>query len=495
MAAAQIDSRVRIHEAARGMMVMSVRKMFVAVLIGCCLAALAAGALLIVGFKQEPVLCHIVFMVALNLLFGIMYVHKARIRSPFTDIVIVMLLFFTLYAVAYPLDDLLGSIQDISEEQLLDNLQIFSLANLCLVAGMFIAGCFMNSPRRNNETIQPENALSLEAGLTYPFLFWPALIVLFIGACIMIFDFSRLGGWSVIGISNRMNNFQAQRQLEGLSLPWKSIMSSAMLMLALSIRGKWQFRFFLILMFSFSLFYFMGLGSRSIILSTFLPSLGVLIAKGFIPLNRRLNLLFFITLLLLLSPLFSAVRLSLMEDIPLSALPAKYWSFSAGETGSSFQVTMDITATNTYPEADATYTTAVAYVLPAAVYKAAFGHAKPKNLGDWYVWYFYPYIYGEGGGRGFSPVAQAWMNGQYSGVMIVFFIIGFLTMRMTRGRLLQYVCLPLVILFQRSSFHAVMSELLFNLAFIGCIMLLAAIMRSQHIRRQPAHSRMPKIMV
>ncbi|WP_028545783.1 O-antigen polysaccharide polymerase Wzy [Paenibacillus taiwanensis] len=434
---------------------------------------------------QDPISFYIWSIVLMNLIAGYWSMRMTKSASFFSSLIAMFLLFTTMYSITYPLDHVMGSLHNLSEERLVQILQLYVLANISLIAGIVVMTCLTSVnvkwDGRMGAAVKrkaPELPLQQQdKSSIFDILYWPSLIVLLMGIAMMIYDQMRLGGFSVIGVSNRLSNFQAQRQLEGLSLPWKAIITSSLLTLALSIRTTKQRHLFYFITLMLGIFFFFGLGSRGFILITILPCLGVMIDRGYIKMTKWKQGILVALMLLLLSPIFTNFRMSLIEGVPMDSMPEQSWAFSNGETGSSFIVTADILSVTDYPEADPSYTTALGYVLPSAVYKGITGHAKPLNIGDWYVWYFYPYIYAEGGGKGFSPLAQAWMNGGLGAVIAVFAIIGALLVWASRGHFIKYLALPLTMTFQRMSFHAIVADLVYELVFILIILLLAALMR------------------
>lgn len=441
--------------------------------------------------EHHAVLVYLLFIVFLNMGFSFWYLTVTKAQSFFSNPVAMFLLFMTLYTIIYPLDHVVGTLHHLSEDRMAYILQVYIFANLCLIGGILMM-MFVQSMRKKHrmDREQENNWQTSFAPLkgdqdsysAFDVLYWPALLMLLLGTAVMIYDQMRLGGLSVIGVANRLSNFQAQRQMEGISLPWKTIMTSAMLLMSLSIRKRTQYRLFIAITVILSVFFFFGLGSRGFLLTIFLPCLAVLIDRQYIRLTKWRQAVLMVLLIALLSPLFTNTRLAIIQGIPLSEIPEQSWAFSNGETGSSFMVSSDILTLTNYPEADATYTTAFGYVLPSVVYQAITGHPKPMNLGDWYVWYLYPYIYAEGGGKGFSPLAQAWMNGGYAAIVAVYVIIGICLAGASRSKYAKYLFLPLTMLFQRSSFHAIVTDLLYELLFIGIIVVLAALMRPSNWR-------------
>ncbi|MCR8844174.1 O-antigen polysaccharide polymerase Wzy family protein [Paenibacillus sp. SC116] len=431
---------------------------------------------------KQPLLFYIVLLVGMNLSFSIWYGKRNQIRSMFNNLITLFLLFFTLYSITYPLDHIIGSLHERTEEELVNVIQLYVLANICMLIGITVASVIRlkkGRPKFSKSLWTPEHIEQKEAEnrLFRPLLFWPALIVLLIGIAIMAYDQTRLGGFASLGAANRIERFKAISTVEGISLPWKSIITSSLLLLAMSVRTRAQLKLFGFIVLLLTFFFFFLIGSRLYVVIALLPSLALFIDRGYIRISRFQHVVLILIMMVFISSLFNNARLSLIEDVPLSSFPPERWAFSTGETGAGFLVTLDITSVDHYPEADPSYLTSVAYMLPSVVYQSVFGHGKPRTLGDWYVWYFYPYIFNEGGGRGFSPIAQAWMVGGHMGIVVQFFVVGVLLVWISRTSMLKYICLPLAIMFQRSPMNVVVMDIAYAFVFVIFIVVLAAIMR------------------
>lgn len=182
----------------------------------------------------------------------------------------------------------------------------------------------------------------------------------------------------------------------------------------------------------------------------------------------------------LFSPFFTNFRNFLISDTSLNNLPKEAWAWSNGETGTSFQISVDVISNRSWTGADPSYITSFLYTLPSSIYQILIGESKPLNLGDWYVKYFYPYIFESGGGFGFSPIGQAWMNGGVMSVITVFGVIGFLISYINKTSYYKYLMLALVIWFQRGAFNSVVTEFIYTAVLLVCITLLSKILNKQY---------------
>ncbi|MFF2156611.1 O-antigen polysaccharide polymerase Wzy [Paenibacillus chitinolyticus] len=438
----------------------------------------AISILLIAGISASSLYLTTHVLLTQILVFGLIniisiwaYLKKNKTMTGFTSVTVMFVFFFFLYGITYPLDALLNNASGISEDNVISTVNVYLISNISLVGGIFFSQFFkvkQLTMARNKSVTDHENFLI------------PSLVLLFIGISLMLYDQYRLGGLNVIGIENRMNNFIAQRQSNNLALPWKMMITAAFFGWAQSVTTKKQMSVLFTGLILLSLFYFFGLGSRSLILMTILPAFSCLLVKKQIKLSKTKKIIIVLFVISMMSPIFNNARQALIQGKSYSSVSEQQWSLSEGETGTAFQITNDIKGATIYPEADPSYLTGVLYFLPSSIYQFIFQHPKPMNMGDWYVWYFHPYTYKHGGGMGFSPVAQAWMNGELFGVVAVFFILGVLLFYLDRSRWLKYLILPFTIWFQRSSFHSVMTDILFIICFFGMVYIASILIQRPH---------------
>jgi hypothetical protein len=286
-----------------------------------------------------------------------------------------------------------------------------------------------------------------------------------------------MGGFSVIGIVNRLNNFQSQLRIAGtvLTLPWKEIIGAALLVMSVSAQTKKQIRFLSMAMVSVSLFFLAGLGSRTYVFMCMFPSLAVLIDRGIIRIGRTASVLLIAFIIIMISPWFTNYRNYLIQGINPSILPPSAWAFSKGELGGQFQVAIKVFENHGWwYGADPSYLTAVLYSLPKQVYTFLTGHSKPLDLADWYSATYYTYMWFHSGvGWGFSPVIQAWMNGGVGVILLVFALLGLLVGGVRRRSWFSYVLLPQLIWFNRVDFHSFFYEVLLVSVFTFLILLVS----------------------
>ncbi|MVO98682.1 O-antigen polysaccharide polymerase Wzy [Paenibacillus lutrae] len=409
-----------------------------------------------------------VIFLAINSIFLIIYMTKRKPVSIYSDLVVLFMIFFTLYGVAYPLDYTLGLLNDYSYEQVYKSMVVYVLASISLIIGISLSQAFLkNSVPKNKRVVKslPYNSLSF-AGIT----------ILSLGLVAMLYDLYRLGGFNVLGVANRMDYFYAQRNLGGSTLPFKELIGAGFLTLAVSVNNVKQVRYLLIGLMLVCSFLFFGMGSRAYIIIVALPVLSILIHRKLITINAKKSILIMLLYLIMLSPIFTNVRDSIITQSDLFNLPKEDWAFSSGETGASFQISTKIISNDSWNGADASYITAMMYMLPSNMYMAITGHSKPMNLSEWYVSQYLPYTYKSGGGVGFSPIAQAWMNGKYAGIILVYMLIGYLISRFNNKGLLKYILIGLVLSFQRSSFQSFFSSFLIMSLTLGGIIVISVIL-------------------
>lgn len=411
----------------------------------------------------------VIFCLVLNAVYLYFYNKYNKISSFFSDAVILFIVSFSAYFVTYPVDFLNGYSSKYTNQQVTSTAILYLIGNLFLLLGIFIGNKIAN---KTQASIREDVKKDYNFGVA-------SIIILITGVILMAYDQYRLGGISVLGISNRMNNFAAQRATQGssLSLPWHNFIEAGLIGLALSVKKNKHIYGVLCFMFIIALFFFLGLGSRTMILLTCLPAFAIFIDKGYIKINKIQNLIIIGVVLFLFSPFFTNIRNYLISDTPLYNLPKNSWAWSNGETGTSFQISMDVVSSNVWTDADPTYTTSLLYILPSSIYNLLVGDMKPLNLGDWYVKYFYSYVYESGGGFGFSPIAQAWMNNGYVSIILVFGIIGFVVSYINKTSFFKYLLLALVIWFQRGAFNSVVTEFIYTSVLLIIIILLSKLIK------------------
>ncbi|WP_372009616.1 O-antigen polysaccharide polymerase Wzy [Paenibacillus chitinolyticus] len=439
--------------------------LFVIILVSICSILLSAHILL----TQITVFCLV------NIAFIRLYLKLNPALNAFTSVTVLFSFFFLIYGIALPMDTLFQNINLIQSDEVIGTFKAYLAANLCFVAGVLVSQFLKVRGKDKLVSDTPIDLSKIQAA---------SIGLLLIGLTLMVYDQFRLGGFDVIGVENRMNNFVAQRQSTNLAIPWKIMITAGFFGWSISVCSKKQLYLLYFTLISVCLFYFFGLGSRSLILMTILPTFAWLVNQRKIKLTSMRKVILVGIVLAMMSPIFNNVRQSIIENKSMDS-PKQSWSFSEGETGTAFEITNDILTTSIYPNADPSYLTAVLYFLPSSIYKFFIDHEKPLNMGDWYVSYFHPYLYQHGGGMGFSPVAQAWMNGEWWGIFGVFIILGFILCRLDRTLHIHYLVLPFTIWFQRSSFHSVMTDFIFILifySFIRFVGTLGQVSKNQNIK-------------
>ncbi|WP_068776167.1 O-antigen polysaccharide polymerase Wzy [Paenibacillus sp. FJAT-26967] len=426
----------------------------------------------IVAWKVSEYVLTIGFMclifLAINSIFLTIYITKRKPISIYSDLVVLFMVFFTLYGIAYPLDYTLGLLHDYSYEQVYKSIVVYVLASISLIIGISLSQALLKS--------RDHKVKSVVQGLHYSSLNFAGITILFLGLLAMLYDLYRLGGFNVLGVANRMDYFYAQRNLGGSTLPFKELTGAGFLTLAVSVNNLKQVRYLLIGLMVVCSFLFFGMGSRAYIIIVALPVLATLLHRKLVTINTRKSILIMLVYLIMLSPIFTNVRDSIITKSDLFNLPKEDWAFSSGETGAAFQISTKIISNDGWNGADASYITAMMYMLPSNVYLAITGHNKPMNLSEWYVSHYLPYTYKSGGGVGFSPIAQAWMNGKYAGIILVYMLIGYLISRLNNKGLLKYILIGLVLSFQRSSFQSFFSSFLIMSLALGGIIVISVIL-------------------
>lgn len=419
-------------------------------------------------YESKSIQFLLLFTIILNILFLVHYYKKNVVVSWISDVVTLLIVSYTIYFITYPIDHALNYVDKYSDEKIFATSTLYAMSNLILLIGLYFGN------KLGKKTDLELNYLKVKFDLGMP-----SMLILFLGIILMFYDQYRLGGFDVIGISNRLDNFAAQRMSgsSSIALPWHNFIEAGLIGLALSVERNRDVKKILAIMITLSIFFFLGLGSRTMILLTCLPAIAVLIDRKFIRINKYNSIVIITIIFLSISPLFTNYRNYLISDVSFSELPKNAWAWSNGETGTSFQISVDVTSIQNWGEADPTYFTSFLYLFPSAIYEILRGEVKPLNLGDWYVMYFYPYFYASGGGFGFSPIAQAWMNGGLISLVVVFFTIGLLFSYMNRTTLFKYLLLALVIWLQRGAFNSVISEFIYTSVLLLLIFLASKILR------------------
>ncbi|WP_050615018.1 O-antigen polysaccharide polymerase Wzy [Bacillus testis] len=442
-------------------------------ILGFFLLTLVIGILSVISgsfFVENISIFLLILSFVMNLLFLVYYViqfkGKNKNLNPYSDVAIITIISTFLYFYSYPIDFSLKILNDISTNVYYKTLATTIVANISLLIGIFIG---IHISPLNINTLKKEKHNN--SGKV-------ALFFVFLGICLMIYDLYRLGGLSVLGIKNRLHFFEIQRNTGDtmMSLPWHDIITAGLLVYAMSIRNRVEAVRLLIGLIVLSLFFFFCLGSRTYILFVCFPILGVLIDKDFIKINKKTGILLGIAILLLVSPFFTIYRDSLISDQPINFKNKQEWAFSSGETGTAFKITSDIINSEYYPDADPSYLTSILYALPSVIFEFITGSNKPLNIADWYTVKYYPYMYKSGGGFGFSPIAQAWMNGGLKVVIGVFLIFGIFIACLNNTKKYKYLLLALVIWFQRGSFQSVFTEFIYILSIMLIIFFVSKIL-------------------
>lgn len=131
---------------------------------------------------------------------------------------------------------------------------------------------------------------------------------------------------------------------------------------------------------------------------------------------------------------FTAVNFRAVSAVPLTALnPAN------AEFGSGIGTIADMIRSVPNEEPfrwGSTYVTEFAVLVPRVLWPN-----RPLSLSEWYAARFYPEVWSEGGAFSFSPVAEAYLNFGFAGVICVFGFMGILLSSAER-RLSTYLALP-----------------------------------------------------
>jgi oligosaccharide repeat unit polymerase len=416
---------------------------------------------------NNKIMLYILGIFFLNAMFLYWYVNKLK-NNAITSPVVLFIFFFTIYSISAPFDIYLGLVNDVSLEQTEDTLRVYFIANILLLLGLLMGLILRSKIIKHNKS-----KIFIKNVYVYNFI---ALLIIVLGLVMMIYEQYRLGGMTVLGVSHRLEYFKMQRELQNsiISLPWKSFLVAGTLWIASNSKKHAKKTLIFVITLSFLFFFF--LGSRSISLIITVPIIGVLVDNKQINISRKKIFLLLLLILILISPLFTNIRDSIINQYKLSSLPKESWAFSKGETGAAFYISNKIIHEQNYAYADPTYTTAILYALPSSIYEFLRGEKKPLNLSEWFVWMYYPKTYEKGGGLGFSPIAQAWMNGGILGVVTVFFVIGCLLIFFEKTTYLKYVLLPFVWLFQRTQFNAIFYEILIISILLVIILTLGRIL-------------------
>lgn len=403
----------------------------------------------------------ILSVITVNFIFLLLYRVFCRREgsSSWTDPVVIIVVSYSLYELAYPLDVCRGVINEFPIDDVVSTLRLYIIANFALLGGVLFVELLSRWGKKYKRPFT-----RIESATKSRTLWRVSIVFLCIGIALMCMDEVRMGGLSVLGVTNRLKNFQAQISLAGsaLTLPWKEIISASLIVMAQSARSKKQYRLLGITVGFLSLFFLMGLGSRTYVFMCMFPPLAVLVDRRLIRVTTLRSFMAMCFILLMLSPWFTNYRNYLIQGIDPSSLPASAWAFSRGELGGQFRVAVQIFLNGRWwPGADPSYLTAVLYSLPRPLYIFLTGHPKPMDLADWFAATYYTYMWSHTGvGWGFSPVIQAWMNGGSIAISVVFALLGILTRSVVGSKWFGYVLTPQLIWFNRVDFHSFFYEVL-----------------------------------
>ncbi|CDN41881.1 hypothetical protein [Paenibacillus sp. P22] len=270
-----------------------------------------------------------------------------------------------------------------------------------------------------------------------------------------------------MGIENRIANFQKDGSSNGLSFPWQTILSVGLLITAGTVK---KLNYFIGFVIALAIFLIFGFGARGDVLFVCLPAILLVLSKKRIitsPYKKTL-ILFFI--LLVMSPLFTNLRGSILFQKPLSSYEKWEWAYNRGETGGAFRVTMDVVGREHSTEWPInTYVLEGFSFLPSSLFELLFGQTKFSS-DKFFVENYYPWQAQHGMSFGFSPVAEAWQLGSIPLVVAVFALIGMIIAKLNQLRQ-AIIILPSMMWFHRVSFDAFASSLFFYRILL-CFLLL-----------------------
>jgi len=422
------------------------------------------GIFLTYLFSSNPVLLWVFCLVLAHLTF-LLFVRKIKGTINIASPVVFAGLCSFFYSISVPLDYLLGLMPYLDYTSLLQTIYLYGVANIALLVTMGTGIFYLTK-------MAPK---SIDVPSLSPLAKYPSLLILGLGIILWGYDLYRMGGLEVMGIANRMASFRTQYDITETTifLPWKPMIIAGLYGWCLTSYARRNVKKVLFFLAVLTFINIMLFGSRSNVLITSVPVLA-LYGDKFKLLNKKNSVIVFLIILIFLSPLFTNVRNAYIHHLNFFNLPYEAWAFSRGETGASFLVTATVRSTDSWFFAEPSYLKNALMILPQVVYKYIFDSAKPMNLGDWFVWYYYPNTFAHGGGWGFSPVAHAWMVGNYLGIIIVFFCFGIFVILLERLIFMKYLLLPTLMLFFRVSFTSFLGISFFLIAFFSLIIFVDA---------------------
>lgn len=354
-----------------------------------------------------------------------------------------------LWSSMFPMDYLLGL-----EKQ---NPMITQTATLYAVANVICTLSFLFGKKIIFRYQRDENKPILNLG--YNFRIETGGILVALGILLLLYHIQNLGGISSLGIQNRISNFQKDNS--GLSFPWQTILSVGLLIMA---NATQKLKSFVVFIGILSLFLIFGFGARGDVLFVCLPALLLIFSRmGIVTSTFKKGLILFF-ILLIMSPLFTNLRGSILFQQPLSSYEKWEWAYNRGETGGAFRVTMDVVNRNrSTPWPADTYLLEAFSFLPSSIYEFIFKDKKFSS-DKFFVENYYPWQAKNGMSFGFSPVAEAWQLGGIPLLAFIFSGIGFIVSYLNKFKQM-IIILPSLMWFQRVSFDAFSSTLFFVIFF------------------------------
>lgn len=297
-----------------------------------------------------------------------------------------------LWSAMYPMDYLLGL--EKPTEALFQTTIIYAVANFtCTFFFVFMKKIVLRYNKDSETTI---------TDLGYSFKFETGMVLVLLGLALLVYRVQSLGGIGALGIENRIANFQKDGSSNGLSFPWQTILSVGLLITAGTVK---KLNYFIGFVIALAIFLIFGFGARGDVLFVCLPAILLVLSKKRIitsPYKKTL-ILFFI--LLVMSPLFTNLRGSILFQKPLSSYEKWEWAYNRGETGGAFRVTMDVVGREHSTEWPInTYVLEGFSFLPSSLFELLFGQTKFSS-DKFFVENYYPWQAQHGMSFGFSPVA------------------------------------------------------------------------------------------
>lgn len=422
------------------------------------------------SLSSRPLLLYLVMLPLCYVLYFLAY-RRFNGKLHVTDPAVFAVIAMGYYSLVYPLDVYFDLVVPHPLADVEAAAWLYFVANLALLCTLLLLAMLLTSGKRTRISVVGWRLRS--SPKVTKRLAQTAVVV---GLILFAYDTYRIGGLQVLGISNRVANFIAQRTMAEslLAIPYAQLMTAGFLMWCMTVSRSKERQQMWIVLISIVVLYLLGFGSRASALMLFLPVLALEVDRWGLP--RWAIMTGCVLAGFFISPIFSNLRNHLIFGFPLADLPPQAWALSKGEGWGAFEITALVAGQNSFVGVDVSYVTSFLRLLPASIFSMLVGESKPLRIDDWVAMVYYPGHFAQGVTVGFSPVAQAWMNGGFLAIVLFFIALGMLVSVARYNQILRYSLLPYLIWIQRVELSSFLWHFGFTLLFCYAILVAAALL-------------------